>query len=64
MVSAGGGGVERSSQCPHIAKFAADIAETAENEYHITPTVIQLKSWSEAQEALTPYAVFAVLYDG
>jgi len=23
----------RSSQCPHIAKFAAEIAETAENEY-------------------------------
>jgi hypothetical protein len=54
----------RSSQCPHIAKFAADIAETAENEYHIKPTVIDLKSWSDAQHAPTPYAVFTVLYDG
>jgi hypothetical protein len=54
----------RSGQCPHIAKFAADIAETAENEYRITPTVIDLKSWSDAQEAPTPYAVFAVLYNG
>jgi len=54
----------RSSQCPHIAKFAAEIAETAESEYHIKPAVIDLKSWSDAQQAPTPYAVFAVLYDG
>jgi ribosomal protein S18 acetylase RimI-like enzyme len=54
----------RSSQCPHIAKFAADITETAENEYHIKPRVIDLKSWSDAQQAPTPYAVFEVIYDG
>ncbi len=54
----------RSSQCPHIAKFTADIAETAQNEYHIEPTVIDLKSWSDAQEAPTPYAVFALIYNG
>ena len=28
----------RSSQCPHIAKFASDIAVSAANEYGITPT--------------------------
>jgi hypothetical protein len=54
----------RSGQCPHIAKFAADITETAENEYHIKPRVVDLKSWSDAQQAPTPYAVFAVIYDG
>ena len=54
----------RSSQCPHIAKFAADIAEAAENEYRIKPKVIDLRSWREAQQAPTPYAVFAVLYNG
>jgi len=54
----------RSSQCPHIAKFAADIAETAKNEYHIAPTVIELKSFSDAQQAPTPYAVFALIHNG
>jgi len=54
----------RSSQCPHIAKFAADIAETAKEEYHITPRVIDLKSWSDAQNAPTPYAIFSVIYNG
>jgi len=54
----------RSSQCPHIAKFSAEIAETAEQEYGVTPTVVDLQSWSEAQNAPTPYAIFAVIYNG
>jgi hypothetical protein len=54
----------RSSQCPHIAKFAAEIAETAEIEYHIKPTVVDLESWSDARNAPTPYAVFALIYNG
>ena len=54
----------RSSQCPHIAKFAADIAETAEKEYRIKPKVIALESPAEAQNAPTPYAVFSVIYNG
>jgi hypothetical protein len=54
----------RSSQCPHIAKFAADIAQAAGEEYHIRPTVVDLESWSDAQDAPTPYAVFALIYNG
>ena len=54
----------RSSQCPHIAKFAADIAETAETEYHIRPTVVELESWRDAQNAPTPYAIFGLIYNG
>ena len=56
--------VIRSCQCPHIAKFASDIVETAQNEYHIKPIVIDLKSWSDAQQAPTPYAVFALIHNG
>jgi hypothetical protein len=48
----------------HIAKFAAEIAETAENDYHIRPTLVDLKSWSDAQNAPTPYAIFALIYNG
>jgi len=56
--------IVRSSQCPHIAKFAADIAETAEMEYHIRPAVVDIESWSDAQNAPTPYAIFALIYNG
>jgi len=56
--------VIRSSQCPHIEKFAAEIIEAAENEYGIRPKVVDLKSWSDARNAPTPYAVFAVIYNG
>jgi len=54
----------RSTQCPHIAKFADEIVEAAESEYGIKPTVIELESWRDAQNAPTPYAVFAVIYNG
>jgi len=54
----------RSGQCPHIAKFAADIAEAARTEYRIEPDVIDLQSASDAQNAPTPYAVFSVIYNG
>ena len=54
----------RSSQCPHIAKFASDIAQAAREEYHIKPKVVDLGSWQDAQRAPTPYAVFALIYNG
>jgi len=54
----------RSGQCPHIAKFASEIAQTAEEEYHLKPRVVDLRSWRDAQNAPTPYAVFALIYNG
>jgi GNAT superfamily N-acetyltransferase len=54
----------RSAQCPYIAKFAAEIAQTAEEEYHLKPKTIDIESCEDAQDAPTPYAVFAVAYDG
>ena len=54
----------RSSQCPHIAKFASEIAQTAAEEYHLKPKVVDLGSWQDAQNAPTPYAVFALIYNG
>lgn len=54
----------RSSQCPHIAKFASDIAQSAAEDYRMTATVVELESPRDAQRAPTPYAVFAVIYNG
>jgi hypothetical protein len=56
--------VIRSSQCPHIAKFAAEIVQTAADEFHTAATVIDLESFRDAQAAPTPYAVFAVIENG
>jgi GNAT superfamily N-acetyltransferase len=53
-----------SDQCPHIAKFVADIAQSAEEDYGIKPNLVALQSHGEAQNAPTPYAVFSLLYHG
>ena len=54
----------RSHQCPHIAKFAGEIAQAAERDYGLKPRIVEIESYREAQNAPTPYAVFAVLHDG
>jgi len=54
----------RSAQCPYIAKFAGEIAQTAEEEYHLKPKTVDLESSKDAQDAPTPYAVFAIVYNG
>lgn len=54
----------RSAQCPYTAKFAAEIAQTAEEEFHLKPKTINLESCKDAQDAPTPYAVFAIVYKG
>lgn len=54
----------RSDQCPHIAKFADEIAEAAERDYGLKPRVVELKSHRDAQNAPTPYAVFSIIHDG
>jgi hypothetical protein len=54
----------RSNQCPHIAKFADEIARAAVDEYGIQPRIVELRSHRDAQNAPTPYAVFALIHDG
>jgi hypothetical protein len=54
----------RSAQCPYIAKFAAEISQTAEAEFHLNPKTIDLESCKDARDAPTPYAVFAIVYKG
>jgi hypothetical protein len=54
----------RSNQCPHIAKFAGEIAQSAAEDYGLHPRIVEIKSHREAQNAPTPYAVFAVIHEG
>lgn len=54
----------RSDQCPHVAKFADEIAEMAEKTYKLKSRVVELKTYQDAQNAPTPYEVFAIIYNG
>lgn len=54
----------RSNQCPHIAKFADEIADTARGDYGMKLRVVELRNCREAQNAPTPYAIFSLLYRG
>lgn len=54
----------RSDQCPHVAKFADEIIEAAGKEYGLKPKVVEIKTHRQAQNAPTPYAVFAILHNG
>lgn len=56
--------VIRAEQCPHSIRFAEKIAAAAEAFYGLTPRVVTLEGWRDAQAAPTPFAVFAVIYDG
>lgn len=54
----------RADQCPHSIKFADDIAEMAQNTYKLKTNIVELKTHQDAQNAPTPFAVFAIIYDG
>jgi GNAT superfamily N-acetyltransferase len=54
----------RAAQCPHSVRFADKIAAAAEASYGLKPRMVTLKTWRQAEAAPTPFAVFAVIYDG
>jgi L-amino acid N-acyltransferase YncA len=54
----------RAEQCPHSIRFADKIAAAARARYGLKPRMVTLKTWREAQAAPTPFAVFAVIYNG
>ena len=54
----------RAEQCPHSIRFADKIAAAAEATYGLKPRMVTLRTWRQAQAAPTPFAVFAVIFDG
>jgi hypothetical protein len=56
--------IVRSTQCPYTAKFSSEIAAAAEQEYGLRARIVTLDSPQRAQSAPTPYATFAVIYNG
>ncbi len=56
--------IVRAEQCPHSIRFAEKIAVAAASRYGLTPRMVTLRSARDAQAAPTPFAIFAVIYDG
>jgi L-amino acid N-acyltransferase YncA len=56
--------IVQSGQCPYVAKFTAEIAQSAEREYQMRPKIVELESWQDAQNAPTPYATFSLIHNG
>ena len=54
----------RAEQCPHSIRFAEKIVAEAKASYGLNPRMVTLTTWRQAQAAPTPFAVFAVIYDG
>jgi L-amino acid N-acyltransferase YncA len=54
----------RAYQCPYTVKNVNEIQEVAEKEFHITPTIITLKNYKEAQKSPCPFGVFCIIYEG
>jgi len=54
----------RANQCPHTIRFADKIADMARKTYKLEPRIVELGTYRQAQNAPTPYAVFAVIYNG
>jgi N-acetylglutamate synthase-like GNAT family acetyltransferase len=53
-----------SDQCPYLAKWVKEITETAQERYGIKARIIELKSYKEAQNTPTAFAIFCIIYDG
>ena len=54
----------RANQCPHTIRFADKIADMARKTYKLEPRIVELNTYRQAQNAPTPYTVFAVIYNG
>jgi len=53
-----------SHQCPYTYKAITEIGATAEKEYNINPTIIELETAKEAQNTPGAFGTFIILYDG
>jgi len=54
----------RANQCPHTIKRSEEIAAVALKTFGLQARIVDLKTYRDAQRAPTPYAVFAIIYDG
>jgi L-amino acid N-acyltransferase YncA len=54
----------KADQCPYLIKSVNEIVETAQQEYGMTPTIIEFKNSTEAQNSPCPFGTFCIVYNG
>jgi hypothetical protein len=54
----------RADQCPYTVKNIKEISEAAEKVYGITPKVITLANYKEAQKSPCAFGTFCIISDG
>jgi hypothetical protein len=54
----------RADQCPYSVKNVKEISETAEKQYGLKPSIIDLKNCQEAQNSPCPFGTFCIVYNG
>ena len=52
-----------SNQCPWVARSIEELSNVAQ-EHHLSPTITELKTAREAQNAPSVYATFNLIYNG
>jgi len=54
----------RADQCPYSVKNVREIVETAEKDYGIKATIVNLKTYKQAQNSPCPFGTFCIIYNG
>ncbi len=54
----------RSDQCPYTVKNVGEMVVSAEKEFKITPTIINITDYKMAQLNPSPFGNFALIYNG
>ena len=52
-----------SNQCPWVARSIEELSKVAQ-EHHLSPTITELKTARDAQNAPSVYATFSLIHDG
>jgi len=53
-----------ANQCPSTIRLANKIVDMARKKYKLKPQIVEIKTYRQAQNAPTPYAVFTIIYNG
>jgi len=54
----------RADQCPYTIKNVDEICKTAEKEYGITPAIIRITDYKQAQSSPCAFGTFCIVYNG
>lgn len=54
----------RSGQCPYTLKNVREMTEAAISDYGITPEIIELETYRDAQQNPSPFGTFCIIHDG